>query len=111
LVCLRYKYAEEKKSAKESRKSTVQLPARVSIVKDPEAAADASSPAAINDVDLRLIEQWKKNAMMGKVKELEVPSAPSGDDQVEEMPDSDDESSGKEPPVVIDAAAVVQNVQ
>jgi hypothetical protein len=114
VVCLRYKCAEEKKSAVESRKSAVQLPARVSIVKDSAAAADASSPVAVGDVDLRLIEQWKTNALMGSVKGLEVPSAPAGDDQVEEMDDTDDESGGKEaeqPPVVIDAAAVVQNVQ
>ena len=52
----------------------------MSIVKDPAAAADASSPVAVDDIDLRLIEQWKKNALMGSVKGLEVPSAPAGDD-------------------------------
>lgn len=66
----------------------------------------------INEEAIEPILIWKKNALMGSVKECEVPNAPNGDDQVDEMPDTDDDMDGErapefeQPPVVIDADAV-----
>lgn len=127
LMCLRFKKSEaEKKLAMESearRKSTVVVvsqPPSAVIEKNVEEAKKEAEPgadAAPEEEAGALVEIWKKKAaLMGSVKELEVPNAPGGDDQVDEMPDTDDDGDAsnadiangrdEQPPVVIDADAV-----
>jgi hypothetical protein len=124
LMCLRFKKSEsEKKLAMESearRKSSVvvvsQPPSAVIEKNVEEAKKEVESGADAAAAD-EAVEIWKKKAaLMGSVKELEVPNAPGGDDQVEEMPDTDDDGDAsnadiangrdEQPPVVIDADAV-----